>query len=196
MSNSCLHACPFAGLRSSAKLRFARVVRPRLAAQATATRFAGCLATLCQPLAWRVRKTGRKRLSVTSLYRCFASIEGTPSLRPPRVPSLNALGTARETGSRGSLQSPGARATPPPSPRPLGRSQVSAPPTPQTAFGSVWVAWCTLDAGLGGSPALRLRFVGLRLNALPPHKWRLPIQRRSLLSSVRSCKNVCYVLFF
>lgn len=100
MSNSCLHACPFAGLRYSAKLRFARVVRPRLAAQATATRFAGCLATLCQPSAWRVSKqvASDSRDLPLSLLRID---RGNPVTRPRSWTLGRPL--SRETGSRGFL---------------------------------------------------------------------------------------------
>jgi hypothetical protein len=60
----CLHTPPLWGFVTASTLRVSSWVRPRLASQATATRFAGCCATPCQPLlGMACHATGRKRLS-------------------------------------------------------------------------------------------------------------------------------------
>jgi hypothetical protein len=128
----------------------------------------GLLCAPCQQLrCMTCSKAGRKRLFVTSLSRA-AHEQGTPSLDPRACLRWTLSALTRVAGCRVLQSKPGARATPPlrhttaRAVYGLGACHFDKPPSA--------VLSCVICSThvTRGSPALRLRSVGQRLDALPP----------------------------
>jgi hypothetical protein len=157
MSTSCLHTPPLWGFVTASTLRVSSWVRPRLAPQATATLFAGCFATLCQPLrGMACHAAGRKRLFVTALSNCYAVSREPRHFDPVSFPLGRSLHFSKRVAVA-SLRRQAHGLRPHCTTRPLGRSMVSAPPDCKSMPAS-----CHCDLLIGcrsthvacGSPAL------------------------------------------